>query len=370
MLDLRKITVPTLLLNAQKCRANIERLVQRAAQHNVQLAPHFKTHQSAQVSRWAQEVGIKAITVTSLKMATYFARHGWQDITIAFPLNVRVLPAIVELAKQIHLTVFINSEATAQHVAGALSGQEVDLHFYVEIDTGYHRSGVPYENTAAIVRILTTARPISRLHFVGFYTHAGHTYDTASVEEVKQIHQESLTSLGKLKKTFRADYPDVQLSLGDTPACSVAEDFTGISVIRPGNFMYYDLKQHSVGSSAIDDIAICLACPVVSVYPERNEAIVHGGWVHLGKDSLSDEDGPYFGQVVRLNADGWSWPVVGAKVRKVSQEHGVVSLTSAMITEVQVGDLLGVLPIHACATADAMRHLVTLNGERVEMMAK
>ena len=369
MLDLASITSPTLLLDEQKCRANIQRMADKARRRGLALAPHFKTHQSAQVGAWYRDYGIDAITVTSVKMAHYFAQHGWQDITIAFPLNVRELPAVAELAQQIRLTVFINSEATAQRVAQ--KPLDAPLHFYIEIDAGYRRSGVPYDSAEAVQQVLNVTDSVGRLQFVGFYTHAGHTYDVASTDQVAHIHQESLSRLARLKEAFQKRYPSLQLSLGDTPACSLEEDFAGVSVIRPGNFVYYDLKQHSVGSNTIDDIAICLACPVVSVHPEQREAIVHGGWVHLGKDSLSDEGGTtHFDRVVLLSEDGWSVPTEGAYVKKVSQEHGVISLLKSMVNELQVGDLVGILPVHACATADTMRQLMTFSGESVTMMAK
>ena len=369
MLNLSTITHPTLLLDERKCRANIRRMADQARWHGMQLAPHFKTHQSALVGQWFRDEGVEAITVTSLKMARYFAQHGWQDITIAFPLNVRELPAIVALARQIRLTVFINSVATAQRVVEVVT--DTELYFYVEVDTGYRRSGVHYGDTESVTQILAVAQSVAELQFIGFYTHAGHTYDTTSADEVVRIHQETLTRLRGLQKAFWEDYPKVHLSLGDTPACSIAEDFVGISVIRPGNFVYYDLTQQQIGASATAQIAICLACPVVSVYPERHEAVVHGGWVHLGKDSLFDDQGkPYYGRMVQLHSDGWSSPVAGTKVKKVSQEHGVVSLPPEMMSEVQVGDLLGILPIHACTTAEMMRQLTTFDGKRIAMMEK
>ena len=66
------ITRPTLLLHRPTCEANIRKMAEKAEGQNVQLIPHFKTHQSAQVGEWFSKVGVKAITVTSVKMATYF----------------------------------------------------------------------------------------------------------------------------------------------------------------------------------------------------------------------------------------------------------------------------------------------------------
>ena len=35
--------------------------------------------------------------------------------------------------------------------------------------------------------------------------------------------------------------------------------------------------------------------------------------------------------------------------------------------QVKVGDILAVLPVHSCLTANLMRHYVTLSGEVIEM---
>src|SRR6476620_10300974 len=91
---LKQITRPTLLLDEARCRRNIERMASKARRSNVRFRPHFKTHQSAQIGEWFREAGVNAITVSSVKMAEYFASHGWDDITIAFPANWREIEAI------------------------------------------------------------------------------------------------------------------------------------------------------------------------------------------------------------------------------------------------------------------------------------
>ncbi|MEM6842420.1 MAG: alanine racemase [Bacteroidota bacterium] len=365
MVDVNQIISPTLLLDEQRCRKNIANMAERASQHGVQLAPHFKTHQSAQVGAWFQEYGVKAITVTSVKMASYFAQHGWEDITIAFPVNIREIEAINHLASRVRLTVFVNSVESAQFLTSRMSA---DLYFYVEIDTGYHRSGVWHESITQIQQILDRANS-NYLHFVGFYTHAGHTYGARSVDEVAAIHQDTVAKLKQLKSAFFSDFPRLKLSLGDTPACSLATDFSEIDIIRPGNFVFYDATQHLIGSNSIGEIAICLAVPVVALHPQRNEVITHCGWTYLGKDSLPDEEkGEWYGLVVELSSTGWSAPIEEAYVHKLSQEHGVIHLPDEQFSKLEVGDLLGILPVHSCATVVMMGEAVTLNGQVIEMM--
>ncbi|WP_029036627.1 alanine racemase [Salinimicrobium xinjiangense] len=362
-----QITRPTLLLHEETCKANIRRMAEKALKHKVQLIPHFKTHQSARVGEWFREVGVTAITVTSVKMGTYFAEHGWRDITIAFPINVLEIAELNSLAARGDLRIFINSRETA----GLLKQQlKNTVRFFIEVDAGDGRSGLGVRDLDKIGGILELTKN-SQLKFDGFYTHPGHTYSAASPREVQKISSEVLEKLRSLKRHFREEFPELKIGLGDTPSCSIAEDFAGVDSIHPGNFVYYDLVQESIGANSFEEIAICLAVPVVAVHPERQEVIVHSGWVHQGKDSLTDRAGnSHYGLVVQLTNDKWSAPIPGAGVSKISQEHGVLSLPGEIMKQIKVGDLLGILPVHACATAVMMGEIWTTTGERLEMMPR
>lgn len=360
-----QIIRPTLLLHRPTCEANIRKMVNKAEEQKVQLIPHFKTHQSATVGDWFKAAGVKAITVTSVKMANYFSKNGWKDITIAFPVNILDAEQIDELAARVDLKIFINSKEAANSLKEQLKHP---VKFYIEIDVGDHRSGVDPDDPDIISEILRLSRN-SNLHFEGFYTHAGHTYNAASPEEVEQIAGAFLKKFRSLKAEFSEEYPNLKIAMGDTPSCSILKELEGIDSIHPGNFVYYDLVQYGIGSNNLEEIAICLAVPVVAVHPERQEVIVHSGWVHQGKDSIADANGnTHYGFVVKLTADKWSAPI--GKVIKLSQEHGVLHLPKERIENIQVGDVLGILPVHACATAHMMGKLFTTEGEKIQMMPR
>ena len=89
------ITTPTLILDETKCKQNIANMYHKSQKHGVLLRPHFKTHQSLQVGRWFKEAGVSKIIVSSLQMASYFAPE-WNDITVAFPVNVLEKPRSLE----------------------------------------------------------------------------------------------------------------------------------------------------------------------------------------------------------------------------------------------------------------------------------
>ena len=83
-----KIIKPTLLIDRKKCQSNISRMVNKSLKYNLNLRPHFKTHQSAIIGELFKDFNINTITVSSVSMAIYFEKHGWKNITIAFPVNI------------------------------------------------------------------------------------------------------------------------------------------------------------------------------------------------------------------------------------------------------------------------------------------
>lgn len=362
-----KITKPTLLLDRKIALHNIKRMVDKADDNNVRLRPHFKTHQSAQIGEWFREFGVNAITVSSVSMAQYFANHGWKDILIAFPANILELESINALAAttDLHL-VAVNIET----VEALAAGLKYPVRLWLKIDTGYRRTGVLPHAHKEIDAILTKVKASSMLMFEGFLVHDGHTYKQTDTDAIQTIYNTSVYLLHMLRERYKSQFPNLQLSIGDTPSCSILESLNGVDEIRPGNFVFYDLTQQRIGSCTFQDIAVCMACPVVAKHPERHEIILYGGSVHFSKDLLLQEDGAAsFGQVVALTPEGWSEPLEGIDLVSLSQEHGIVQASPELFEKYKIGDLMGILPVHSCLTADLMRGYLTTEGQRVDHMS-
>lgn len=359
-----KITTPTLLLDKQKAIRNIQRMADKARRTGVRLRPHFKTHQSAQVGEWFREHGVEAITVSSVRMANYFANQGWTDIMVAFPANVLEIDMINELASRINLHLIVVNQETVEILARQLRHP---VQLSLKIDTGYRRTGILATNYAELDQMVQKIREQDKMQFTGFVVHDGHTYKQNDVYAIQTIYNTSVYQLHMLRERYKSKFPNLQLSIGDTPSCSIVETLRGVDEIRPGNFVFYDLTQQRIGSCSFNDIAVCMACPVVAKHPERSEIILYGGSVHFSKDVILQEDASsVYGRVVAFTDSGWSAPLEGIEVVSLSQEHGVVKATPEQFRKYQVGDLMGVLPVHSCLTANLMQGYLTTEGERLE----
>lgn len=345
--------IPQLIISEKKARANIDFFIQKAARHKLLFRPHFKTHQSEQAGKWFHEAGVRAITVSSLQMARKFASAGWKDITIAFPLNILEAEGYAKLAGETGLNVLFDCPTQVHAFRDKLKHE---TGYFIKIDVGYHRAGVLPQQLKIIDEIIESAgsRP---LEFKGFLTHAGQTYSAKSIEEILLIHRKTTAMLHKLRLQYIKQYSGIITSAGDTPSCSLANDFSGIDEIRPGNFIYYDLMQLQLGSCSFEQIAASVSCPVVSVYPERNEALIYGGAVHLSKESFEVDGTNIYGLAVPYNNGEWSLPEGEDYLLRLSQEHGILKTQSLWAKKLKPGDHVAVIPVHSCLAANLLRDM-------------
>jgi len=351
------ITKPTLVIDEARCRENIAFMAQKARDRGVDFRPHFKTHQSLAVGRWFKAVGVDKITVSSLEMAQYFSEE-WSDITVAFPVNVLERDLINALAKRIRLNLLVESLETVDHLKKDLRHP---VGVFIKIDVGYGRTGLTPGDREGMEHLMEALASGEAMTFRGFLSHAGHAYACRGAREVGAVHEEARRILGELKEAYRPAHPDIIASLGDTPSCVLAENFEGIDEIRPGNFVFYDLMQVQIGTVPVDRIAMAVACPVVAVHEDRGELVIYGGGVHLSKEFLEEDGRRVYGRIARPEGDGWGPALEGAYVRSLSQEHGVVVAPRDFLSRCHVGDLVMVLPVHACMAASALRCYVNNN---------
>ncbi len=346
---------PVLLLDETRVRKNVRRMVAKAKASGCHLRPHFKTHQSTQIGEWLRQEGVTSITVSSIRMAEYFADAGWTDILIAIPANILLVDAMKELSHRLDRLILL---ADHPDTLKALDGK-VKADVVIEVDTGSQRTGVPFENIEGAKKLYQQLEDAISLSFTGFYSHAGHTYKSRGSEAVLETGGLALQRITDLRDAVDSS---ADIYFGDTPFASCATTLDKVNVMTPGNFVFYDAMQLEIGSCGVEDVAVCLVSPVISLHPERNELAIHGGGVHLAKDTLDDNS---FGPIVTIESEGWSDPLPGYKVRTISQEHGIVSVPDGEMNKWKVGDVVGILPVHSCMTAEAMAAYRTLNNQHV-----
>ena len=114
-----------------------------------------------------------------------------------------------------------------------------------------------------------------------------------------------------------------------------------MSEARPGNYVFYDFMQASLGSCGLDEIAVTVLATVVSSQPGAGHCVVDAGALALSKDpGPAGAQPPTFGEILTEEGD----PDRLLRVTSLSQEHGVLS------RPLPVGTRVRILPNHSCLT--------------------
>jgi len=323
----------------------------------IRFRPHFKTHQSTQIGEWFRESGVTAIAVSSVDMASYFAQKGWNDITIAVLVNPLEIKRIDELTEipGVDLNLLVESPDMVTFLDRKLKRQ---VKLWIKIDTGYHRTGIEYDQKEKILSVAKEINKSQKFLFKGLLTHTGYSYHAPSTVQLKQIYDETVNRMNEVRDYLKANnFPEVEISFGDTPTCSVMDKFYGIDEVRCGNFVFYDVMQFYLGSCSEEDIAAAVACPIIGRYPQRSEIVIYGGAVHLSKESIKNENNQDIFGLVALPDDstgGWGPIVKNTYVSSLTQEHGIIKTGKEWINRLNVGDILMILPVHSCLTANLL----------------
>ncbi len=347
-----QIKTPSLIIDEKRCRQNIRNMAAKAKNNNIIFRPHFKTHQSEKVGEWYREEGIDKITVSSVSMAKYFIEHNWKDITIAFPFNILEIDDVNSISDNVVLNLLVESKETVEFLDKNINR---GVNIFIKIDAGYNRTGIDISNFNGIKDLIELIIDSKNLKFKGIISHFGNTYKARSREEVINIYNASIEKLQIVKEKISSITKNFITSIGDTPSCSIINNFNGIDEIRPGNFVFYDLMQVKIGSCSYENVAVAVACPVVAKHKDRNEIVIYGGAIHFSKEFLKiSSENKIYGQVVEFEDDKIGNPIANQYVISLSQEHGIIKVSKDNFDKIKIGDVIGITPVHSCLAVNLM----------------
>lgn len=352
---MENLKTPSLLLDVDRVRRNAERMSEVAHRNNVRLRPHVKTHKCIEVAKIQTAGHDGAITVSTLAEARAFAKHGFSDITYAVPIERGKFADAIEIFQGgVKLNLLTDDTETVKALDDASGKAGVRFDVYVKIDCGTHRVGIE-PNTEEAIEIPRTISDAKNLNFAGILTHAGHSYDVKTKEQIIKVARHERDVMVKLAERIRNQSIEVPtVSIGSTPTISTVDHLDGIDEIRPGNYIFFDNFQATLGSCSFDDTALTVLAAVVHRDVSRNKLVVDAGAVALSKDRgpVGLDPGCGYGRV--LDIDGNE---TGLRVTGMSQEHGeIASDDAAMIKCFKVGDRVRILANHSCLAAAQHSH--------------
>jgi len=363
-LDLTSLKTPSLILDVAILERNAKRIGDIAQSNGVQLRPHVKTHKSIEVARIQTRGHSGAITVSTLAEARAFATHGFDDLTYAVPIEPGKFKQVIELVRQgTKLSLITDDPELPELLDNLARGENIQLDVFLKVDCGYHRCGVEPNSREAfgIPRLITDSK---NLRFAGILTHAGHSYNCKSKAELLDVTRQERDSMMELAAGLREVGIEVpKVSIGSTPTITHLDHCRGIDEIRPGNYIFFDAFQATLGSCKFDDCALTVLASVIHRDWTHRTVVIDAGALALSKDHGPIDLNPKCGYGSVLDLEG---NALGVTLHSLSQEHGVLcELDDTTLGALKVGTRVRVLPNHSCLTAANHSHYNVLEKDRL-----
>ncbi|MEV6598280.1 DSD1 family PLP-dependent enzyme [Actinoplanes sp. NPDC051346] len=355
---------PFAVLDRTRMDRNIDRLRARLDAAGVPLRLHVKTSKSLDVAAAVHRAGPGPVTVSTLAEAEYFADGGYTDILYAVGIEPRKLPRVLDLRRRgVDLAVLLDSAAQAEAVAKASAAAGDAIPALIEIDCDGHRGGIQPDDAALldIGRLLHDGGAELR----GVLDHAGESYyaDTPETQRKAAQHERDVV-VRAAERLRQAGLPAPVVSVGATPTAHAAADLTGVTEVRAGNYVFFDLVMAGIGVCTVDDLALSVVVTVIGHRTDKGWILTDGGWMATSRDrgtAVQKIDQGY-GVVTDLHGRVYADLVMTG----ASQEHGTLAIrpgSRQVLPDLPIGSRVRILPNHACATAAQHREYHVIDGK-------
>ena len=334
---------PTPVIDVDVVEKNLIRAQAYMDSHGIQMRPHIKTHKSIILAKRQIELGAVGITCQKLGEAEVMVDAGIADILVSFPIVGSLkIARLMALARRAFMSVAVDSEEVAAAISKAAHEHKVDLSLLVECDTGGERCGVQSPDAAAQLALKITKMPSVLFKGIMTYPPKGQVENTAAfLSQAISI----MRALGVEPKV---------ISVGGTPDMYRAHELrlTEQGVIhehRPGTYLFSDRYMVHNNVGGINECALRILATVVS-RPTSNRAIIDAGSKTFSSDLMGFSD---YGIILE-------YP--DARIEKLSEEHGHVDV-SACNKKPIIGEILTIIPNHACAVTNLSDCFLTTSSE-------
>lgn len=332
---------------------NIIQGVETLKPFNITHRPHIKVHKSVFLAKRQLELGCKGITCAKLGEAEVMADGGINDILLAYPMigadKLERYGAM--LRRNIAIRTIINNIEGAMGLSnlGVAMGRRIPV--LIEIDGGINRGGVKLgEQLSDFAR---KVKDLPGLKVEGLEYYGGDIYALKTKEDIKKRAKKEADEVMVGAETLRSLKMDASiLSAGSSYSLRFPEQLKGVTEVRAGNYIFNDGSQLSIGLISPGDCAMNILSTVVG-RPDANSAIIDAGSKTLTSDKVTGWDS--YGYVI-------GHPDV--EIYKLNEEHGF--LRSGTGIDWKVGDVIRVVPNHACVVPNLCDEIYGMRGNKLE----
>ena len=336
------LETPSLLIDNDIALANIAMMQKKADSLGLKLRPHIKTHRMPYFAKLQMEAGACGIACAKIGEAEVMADNGIGDIFIANEvIGEDKYERLKALHRRIHVRIGIDNEVQPAQMEKVFATEARPLEVLIEYEVGEVRTGVTSDEQ--LTRLVNAIQSSKHVVLKGIFSHEGHTYKADSVADCCAKAQAAYAKTVRAAELIRSLGADIDtVSIGATPSVMNGSSFEGITELRLGTYIFFDVGQ----SNAIHDFSHCAATVLASVIskPEGNRVVLD-----TGAKALVSQNRP-----TGICATAGFGAIKGADditIENLFDEHGVLN-SEKFKNLVSVGDKVEVIPSHVCPTVN------------------
>ncbi len=357
------LETPCVIVDHGKLIENIKFMQNIANENSVFLRPHIKAHKCLRMAKIQIEEGAIGVTASKTDEAIVFIEGGIKSITVAYPIiNKDKLDRLLisAIKNNTDIRMVVDSIEGITNISTVSNKYGVQIPVFVKIDVGLHRCGLS-ENNPVLIDLVNIIYDDRNISFAGLFSHAGHAYASNNADDIRLIASEECNVLLHLRKKIQNKGRNIaEVSVGATPTALVSNTYSGITEIRPGNYVFFDMTSVHKGLIGAERVALSVLATVIS----KNDSYYI---IDAGSKTLSSDMGAHgtvgsgtYGQAYKLG--DYENTSVSMPIIKLSEEHGFVQRNK---TNLKIGDKVRILPNHSCPVANLTEYLFIIDNYMV-----
>lgn len=392
---LNALRTPAFIVDRAVFAENCRKMHANARDWGATFRGHLKTHKTVEGTRLqlVSDIGRTSAVVVSTLMEAWGVVQGGlvadgtvKDILYGLPVGLNKLDDLSALHAEMTryggtVRILLDHLDQVKFLEEYERAQEHPKKWsvFIKMNGGLKRAGIlpePVSFKAFMRRVFAS----SAISVFGFYTHAGYSYGSTSLEEATshltgEVRLTNDAAAMAMEVLAESDNREVSkqpfvLSVGSTPTAlsataeaklKMTSTLNGTLELHTGNYTMLDLQQLHTTLIGRPQISQKVLATMISYYPGRgsdgqDEAMCDAGAIAMSKDTGRI---PGFGEVV-----GKSW-----KLGRISQEHGILVQvppdpeSGRTNPTLKIGDTVEIVGQHACLIAAAYPWYYIIDSE-------
>jgi D-serine deaminase-like pyridoxal phosphate-dependent protein len=338
--SVKELPTPALLIDLDIFEHNLEKLASYMSGRPASFRPHAKAHKSPAVGKLQLASGAKGLCAAKLGEADVLIRGGIKDVLITAEVvgKVKIARLMTLLAMTPDVKAVVDNEQNAIDLSEAALASRRRLKVAIDVNVGQNRTGLEKpEEVVALAQIIAKQKG---LELIGLQGYGGNNQHVMGFENRKARELQSNERVVAARHALeKAGFTVQMVSVGGTGSYNIDADYTGVTEIQPGSYIFMDAHYNKIGGKDMPEFSefgnsLSVLATVIS-RAVAGRAIVDAG----GKALSTDESTPE------------PMDITGATFGVAGDEYGSLRLQNPS-RDLKVGDQVQIMPGHCDTTVN------------------